>query len=99
MRIDDQTTVADFLVLGTWEVITLLGEARERCDAANVSELLTKAEEILISVVSELPALTRSVGSSNRGNGFAMLGEAFARGESTQTPFDYRPRDRGSRNS
>jgi hypothetical protein len=28
MRIDDQTTVADYLVLGTWEALTLLGEAR-----------------------------------------------------------------------
>jgi hypothetical protein len=29
MRIDDQTTVADYLVLGTWEALTLLGEARD----------------------------------------------------------------------
>ena len=33
MQIDDQTTVADQLVLGTWEALTLLGEARELCDA------------------------------------------------------------------
>ena len=33
MPIDDQTTVTDFLVLGTWEALTLLGEARELCDA------------------------------------------------------------------
>ena len=99
MRMEDQATVADYLVLGTWEAITLIGEARERSDAASVSELLAKAEEILISIVSELPALARSAGSPNRGNGFAMLGEATAGGESTQTPFDYRSRDRGSRNS
>ena len=51
MGIDDQTTAADFLVLGTWEALTLLGEARELCDADDVAELLSKAEEILISVV------------------------------------------------
>jgi hypothetical protein len=48
MRIDDRTTVADFLVLGTWEALTLLGEARELCDADEVAELLSKAEQILI---------------------------------------------------
>jgi len=26
MPIDDQTTVTDFLVLGTWEALTLLGD-------------------------------------------------------------------------
>ena len=51
MRIDDQTTVADYLVLGTWEALTLLSEARELCDADVVAELLAKAEEILTSVV------------------------------------------------
>jgi len=91
MRIDDQTTVTDHLVLGTWEAITLLDEARERCDAADVSELLSKAEEILISVVSELPGLARSAGARNRDNGFAA-------GEPAQTPFDHLARDRGSRN-
>ena len=55
MRIDDQTTVADYLVLGTWEALTLLGEACELCDAGEVAELLSRAEEILTSVVSELP--------------------------------------------
>ena len=39
MPIDDQTTVTDFLVLGTWEALTLLGEARELCDAEDVAEL------------------------------------------------------------
>ena len=94
MRIDDQTTVADYLVLGTWEAITLLGEARECCDAAEVSELLLKAETILISVVSELPgALPRSASRKIRANGGAAFGDSSAEFEQTQAPFDYRPRD------
>ena len=99
MRIDDQTTVADYLVLGTWEALTLLGEARELCDADDVAELLSKAEEILTSVVSELPgALPRSAGRTIRANG-ASFDEASAGGERAQAPFDYQSRDRGSRNS
>ena len=99
MRIDDQTTVADFLVLGTWEALTLLGEARELCDADEVADLLSKAEEILISVVSELPAaLPRPVGRTTRPNGGASFGEAPAGGEQAQARFDYRSPDRGSRN-
>lgn len=98
MRIDDQTTVADFLVLGTWEALTLLGEARELCDADDVAELLSKAEEILISVVSELPgALPRSAGRTIRANGGALFGAASSGSEQAQSPFDYQPRDRGSR--
>src|SRR5271155_221803 len=101
MPIDDHTTVTDFLVLGTWEALTLLGEARELCDADDVAELLSKAEEILISVVSELPgALPRSAGRTIRHNGGnASFGEAAAGGEQAQAPFDYPSRDRGSRNS
>ena len=101
MRIDDQTTAADFLVLGTWEALTLLGEARELCDADDVAELLSKAEEILISVVSELPgALPQSAGRTIRRNGGgASFGEAAARGEQAQAPFDYQSRDRGSQSS
>ena len=100
MRIDDQTTVADFLVLGTWEAHTLLGEARELCDADDVAELLSKAEEILVSVVSELPgALPRSAGRTIRANGGASFGGSSAAGEQAQTPFDHGSRDRGSRNS
>jgi len=100
MRIDDQTTAADFLVLGTWEALTLLGEARELCDADDVAELLSKAEEILSSVVSELPgALPRSAGRTIRANGGASFGGSSAAGEQAQTPFDYGSRDRGSRNS
>ena len=60
MRIDNQGAVADYLLLGIWEAITLLGQAREHCEAPDLSELLTKAETILISVVSEVPALTHS---------------------------------------
>ena len=100
MRIDDQTTVADYLVLGTWEALTLLGEARELCVADDVAELLSKAEEILISVVSELPgALPRSAARTIRANGDASFDEASAAGEQAQASFDYQSRDRGSRNS
>jgi len=42
MHIHDQNAVADYLVLGIWETITLLGQARERCDAPDLSELLSK---------------------------------------------------------
>jgi len=97
MRNDDQTTVADYLVLGTWEALTLLGEARELCDADDVAELLSKAEEILITVVSELPAaLPRSASRTIRANGGASFDEAAARGEQAQAPFDYRSPDRRS---
>ena len=97
MRIDDQTTVTDYLVLGTWEALTLLGEARELCDADDVAELLSKAEEILITVVSELPAaLPRSAGRTIRANGGASFDKAAAGGEQAQAPFDYRSPDRRS---
>ena len=98
MGIDDQITAADFLVLGTWEALTLLGEARELCDADDVAELLSKAEEILISVVSELPgALPRSSSRTIRANGGISFGKGAAGVESTQAPFDYRSRDRERR--
>ena len=100
MQIDDQTTVADYLVLGTWEALTLLGEARVLCDAEDVAELLSKAEEILISVVSELPgALPRSTARTIRHNGGASFDEAPAGGEQAQAPFDYRSPDRGPRDA
>lgn len=99
MGIDDQTTVADYLVLGTWEALTLLSEARELCDADDVAELLAKAEEILTSVVSELPgALPRSAGRTMRHNGGAF-GQSRSGGEQTQAPFDYRSPERGSRDT
>ena len=68
---DDQASVMEYLVLGTWEAITLLGKARERSDADGLSELITKAEAILIAIVSELagtsgPVDTRG-GSPGRG--------------------------------
>jgi hypothetical protein len=95
MRIDDQMTVADYLVLGTWEALTLLGEARELCDADEVAELLSKAEEILTSVVSELPgALSRSAGRTIRHNGGGPFGSAPGGMEQVQAPFDYRSPDR-----
>jgi hypothetical protein len=75
----------------------LLGEARELCDADDVAELLSKAEEILIAVVTELPgALPRSAGRTIRTNGGLSFGKS-ARVESTQAPFDYRSRDREPR--
>jgi hypothetical protein len=98
MPIDNKTTVADFLVLGTWEAITLLDQAHERCNDDDVAELLEKAEAILISVVSEMPALARSAGGTDRGDGFALFGEAADGVVPDQEPFDYRPRDRGLRN-
>jgi hypothetical protein len=95
MRIDDRTTVADYLVLGTWEALTLLGEARELCDADEVAELLSKAEEILTSVVSELPgALSRSAGQTIRPNGGAPFGAEPGGMEQVQAPFDHRSPDR-----
>jgi hypothetical protein len=98
MPVDDKITVTDFLVLGTWEAITLLGQAHDRCNEADVAELLAEAESILISVVSELPALARAGGGTGRGNGFALLGEAAGGVAPDQEPFDYRPWDRRPRN-
>ena len=95
MRIDDQTTVADYLVLGTWEALTLLGEARELSDTDEVADLLSKAEEILTSVVSELPgALSQSAGRTIRHNGGASFSTAPGGMEQVQAPFDYRSPDR-----
>jgi hypothetical protein len=90
MPIDDQMTVTDQLVLDTWEAITLLGEAQELCETDDIAELLAKAEEILTSVVSELPVLARSAGAKGRGNDLTPLGERAAGVTSAQTPFDHR---------
>ena len=95
MPIADQMTVTDHLVLDTWEAITLLGEARERCEAADVAELLTRVEEILTSVVSELPVLVRSAGAATRRNGSAVPGERAGTVDTAQSPFSYRPREGG----
>src|SRR5207247_10720817 len=98
MPIDDQNAVAEYLVLGIWEAITLLGEASERCDAPDLSELLGKAEAILISVVSEVPALTRSTSLGIRDHGGELLGEGVARVEATEARLDQGQRGRRLRN-
>ncbi len=93
----DQDAVADYLVLGIWEAITLLGEARETCDAPDLSELLRRAETILISVVSEVPALTRLTSWRIRDHGGELPGEGAVRVEAGQAPFDHGHRDRNPR--
>jgi hypothetical protein len=98
MHIYDQNAVAEYLVLGIWEAITLLGQASESCDAPDLSELLTKAEAILISVVSEVPALTRSASRGTRDHGGELLGQG-ASIEAGQAPFDHGRRDRKPRNA
>jgi hypothetical protein len=98
MPIDNKTAVTDHLVLGTWEAIALLGQAYDRCDDDDVAELLAEAEAILTSVVLEMPALARAAGGTDQGNGFAPFGETHSAALPDQEPFDYRPRDRGSRN-
>jgi len=95
MPTDDQTTVTDQLVLDIWEAITLIGEAQECCEADDVTDLLAKAEEILTTVVSELPVFARSAGAPTRGNGPAFLGERAAGVEAAQAPFGHRPRSAG----
>ena len=95
MPTDDQMTVTDQLVLDTWEAITLLGEAQELCEADDVADLLAKVEDILTSVVSELPVFARSARPPTRGNGPAFLGERAAGVEAAQAPFDHRPRGAG----
>ena len=99
MDIHDQDAVAEYLVLGIWEAITLLGQASESCAAPDLSELLRKAETILISVVLEVPALTRSTSPGNRDHGRELLGEGAVRVETGQAPFDHKPQDRRPRNS
>jgi hypothetical protein len=96
MHIHDRDAVADYLVLGIWEAITLLGKARESCDATELSELLSRAETILISAVSEVPALTRRTSPNTRDRRGELLGEGAVRLDAQQTPFDC-SRDRGPR--
>jgi hypothetical protein len=98
MPIDDQDAVAEYLVLGIWETITLLGEASERCEAPDLSELLKRAETILISVVSEVPALIRSTSRGIRDHGSELLGEGAVRVEAGQAAFDHGRRDRRPQN-
>ena len=97
MDIHDQDAVAEYLVLGIWEAITLLGQASERCDTPDLSELLRKAEAILISVVSEVPALTRSTSPGIRDHGGELLRQGTVRVEAGQVPFDHGRRDRKPR--
>jgi hypothetical protein len=99
MDIHDQDAVAEYLVLGIWEAITLLGQASESCAAPDLSELLTKAETILISVVSEVPALIRSTSRGIRDQGRQSLGEGAVRVEVGQAPFDHRRGNRRPRNA
>ena len=90
--IDDPTTVSDYLVLGTWEAITLLGQARELCDTAEISEMIARAEAILISVVSGLPrALADPTAGTRLGGSLPSFGEAAA----SQAPFEGRTRPFG----
>jgi hypothetical protein len=93
MPTDQKASAADCLVLGIWEAVTLLDEANERCDEADVADLLEKAEAILISLVSEIPALARSAGGSVRANGFAWAAETASMTPPNQEPFGYRSRD------
>jgi hypothetical protein len=92
MMIDDRTTVSDYLVLGTWEAITLLGQARELRDTAEMSDIIARAEAILISVVTELPrALADPTAGTRLDRSLPSFGEAAA----SQAPFDRRPRSLG----
>ena len=82
---DDQTTVSDYLVLGTWEAITLLGQAGELCNADEVADMIAKAEAILISVVSELPrALADPAALTRFDRNLPSLGD----GAASQAPFE-----------
>ena len=99
MHNHDQNAVADYLVLGIWEAITLLGQARERCDVPDLTELLRKAETILVSVVLEMPALTRSTSRGIRDHARESLGEGAVRVEAGQAPFDHGRRDRKPRDA
>ncbi len=92
MRIDDRTTVGDYLVLSTWEAITLLGQARELSDAGEISEIIAEAETILISVLSELPrALAHPADRTKLDISLSSLAEEAA----NQAPFEHRPRGYG----
>ena len=54
---------------------------------------------ILISAVSEVPALTRSTSRGIRDQGPELLGEGATRVEAGQAPFDHGRRDRSPRNA
>ena len=92
MMFDDRTTVSDYLVLGTWETITLLGQARELCDTAEISNMIARAEAILISVVSGLP---RALGYPTAGTRLDGIPPSFGEAAASQAPFKGRPRGLG----
>jgi len=82
---EDRTTVSDYLVLGTWEAIALLGQAAELCEADEISDMIAKAEAILISVVSELPrALADPAAPTRFDRSLPSLGD----GAASQAPFE-----------
>jgi hypothetical protein len=58
----DQKPIADDVVLDIWAAIALLGDARECADAANLAELLSKAELILSGAILHV-ARWSSIGS------------------------------------
>ena len=84
MITDDRTTVSDYLVLGTWEAITLLGQAGELCGAGEISDMIAKAEAILISVVSELPRALADPAPTRFDRILPSLGD----GAASQAPFE-----------
>jgi hypothetical protein len=92
MMIEHGTTISDYLVLGTWEAITLLGQARELCDTAEISEMIARTEAILISVVPELPrALVDPTAGTKLDGSLPSFGHAAA----SQAPFEGRLRSLG----
>ena len=82
---DDRMTVSDCLVLGTWEAITLLGQAGELCDTDEISDMIAKAEAILISVVSELPRALADPAAPTR---FDRSLPSLGQGAASQAPFE-----------
>ena len=85
MMTDDRATVSDYLVLGTWEAITLLGQAGELCSAGEISDMIAKAEAILISVVSELPRALADPAAPTR---FDRILPSLGDGTASQAPFE-----------
>jgi len=85
MMTDDRATVSDYLVLGTWEAITLLGQAGELCSAGEISDMIAKAEAILISVVSELPRALADPAAPTR---FDRILPSLGDGAASQAPFE-----------
>src|SRR5215469_15697927 len=57
MNVPRDEPLVDDLVLGVWAVIALLGAARECDDTADMSGLVSKAEQVLSAVIPHLAAL------------------------------------------